>query len=224
MSKKALVLSSGGLDSTVCLADTIERVGRDNVIALNMFYNQKHSKEISCCRSVCEHMGVTLITKDLSSAFTGSRCSLVCSDENVPECSYDEQMKKGFVTTEVPFRNGLFLSFACAIARSQFGMDEEIEIVLGNHLNDYENNAYPDCSLEFIQYMNGALQSGTRGKVCIVSPFCRKTKADIVKRGIELNVPFEKTWSCYLGGEHPCGKCGTCLERIEAFRANGINE
>lgn len=153
--------------------------------------------------------------------FSGSSSSLLTGD--IPNGSYEEQMKgrkEEPVSTYVPFRNGLFLSIASCVAMSR-GCEA---VVCGIHKDDAAGNAYPDCSIEFYNKMNKAVQEGTNGAVKLIAPFVDKTKADIVAEGLRLDVPYEMTWSCYKGGEKPCGKCGTCIDRIEAFRRNGAED
>ena len=221
---KALVLLSGGLDSTVCLAKAIEKYGDGNVCALSITYGQKHSKEVEAARNVAKHYGVELTELDLSLIFRFSDCSLLTSsDKEIPKESYEEQLKKtdgSPVSTYVPFRNGLFLSSAAAIALSK---DCGV-IYYGAHSDDAAGNAYPDCSEKFNNAMNTAIYEGSGQQLKIEAPFVSLNKADVVKEGIRLNAPLELTWSCYEGGDSPCGKCGTCIDRAKAFEANGIKD
>lgn len=221
---KALVLLSGGLDSTTCLAMVIDKYGKENVIALSLYYGQKHSKELECAKKISKHYGVKHIKFDVSKIFESSNCSLLASSTNqIPEKSYDEQLKETNgqpVTTYVPFRNGLFLSIAASIAIS----NECEYIFYAAHRDDAAGNAYPDCSEQFNNAMTEAIKLGSGDKITVCDPFIDKTKADIVKLGTELKVPYELTWSCYNGGEKPCGKCGTCIDRAKAFEINGIKD
>ena len=124
------------------------------------------------------------------------------------------------MSTYVPFRNGLFLSSAAAIALSKgCGV-----IYYGAHSDDAAGNAYPDCSEVFNNAMNKAIYEGSGKQLRIEAPFVSMTKADVVKKGMELKVPYELTWSCYEGGDKPCGKCGTCLDRKAAFEKNGLTD
>lgn len=227
MSKRAVVLSSGGLDSTVCVAEAVEKYGKENVSTVSVIYGQKHIKELFCAKDIADYYNVKHYELDLSSIFKYSDNPLLMNSNKVVEKgSYSEQQKNakdGIVSTYVPFRNGTMLSAVSSFAMSIYP-DDEIEVYLGNHADDAAGNAYPDCSLQFIEFMAGAIYIGTGTRVSLKSPFVQMTKADIVKRGLELNVPFEKTWSCYEGGLVPCGKCGTCIDRAEAFKANGIED
>ena len=225
MKMKALVLSSGGVDSTTALALAISRFGKENVIALSVSYGQKHDKEIEASKNVAAYYGVEQIFLDLSKIFEFSNCSLLKqSTEEIPEESYVEQIKetKGEkpVSTYVPFRNGLFLSSAASIALSR---DCSV-IYYGAHADDSAGFAYPDCSPEFNQAMGDAIYEGSGHQLRIEAPFIGMNKAGVVKMGLELGVPYELTWSCYEGNEKPCGKCGTCIDRAAAFAANGVED
>ena len=219
---KILVLSSGGVDSTTCLAMAVAEVGAENVLALSVYYGQKHDKEIQAAKKVAEYYGVQRMELDLSVIFAGSNCSLLKqSTEEIPLRSYAQQIEETHgehpVSTYVPFRNGLFLSSAASIALSH-GCSK---IMYGAHADDAAGAAYPDCSLDFVNAMNQAIYLGSGNQLTIEAPFVSLTKADVVKKGLELGVPYELTWSCYEGGEKPCGKCGTCIDRQKAFEKNG---
>ncbi len=165
---------------------------------------------------------MTLRTLDLSLIFADSDCSLLSgSSADIPQETYAEQLAKTDgkpVSTYVPFRNGLFLSSAASIALS----NNCSVIYYGAHSDDSAGNAYPDCSSEFNNAMGRAIYLGSGNQLSIEAPFVEMTKAEVVKKGLELGVPYELTWSCYEGGDRPCGLCGTCRDRVAAFRANGI--
>ena len=221
---KALVLFSGGVDSSTCLAMAVKKYGSENVTALSIFYGQKHDREISAADAVAEFYGVEHIKLDLSLIFDFSDCSLLSrSEEEIPHESYAEQLEKtdgAPVSTYVPFRNGLFISAAASVAISKgCGI-----IFYAAHADDAAGNAYPDCSDSFNKAMNEAVWLGSGNQVKIEAPFVGMTKAQVVKTGLELGVPYELTWSCYEGGEKPCGVCGTCRDRIAAFEANGVHD
>ena len=221
---KALVLFSGGLDSTTCLALAIEKYGAQNVIALSITYGQKHDKEALSAKAVAEHYGVELLTLDLARIFEGSDCSLLKgSKDEIPKGDYAQQLESTDgkpVSTYVPFRNGLFLSCAASVALS-FGCNE---IYYGAHSDDAAGNAYPDCSSEFNDSINRAIFIGSGDQLTVCAPFIGLSKAEVVKRGLELGVPYELTWSCYSGTDKPCGVCGTCRDRIAAFEKNGVTD
>lgn len=221
---KALVLFSGGVDSTTCLGMAIEKYGVEKVCALSVSYGQKHTKEIEASDKIAAYYGVEHIYLDLAKIFEYSDCSLLShSDAEIPEESYASQLEKTYgkpVSTYVPFRNGLFLSSAASIAISK-GCDV---IYYGAHSDDAAGNAYPDCSDAFNNAMSDAIYIGSGEQLRIEAPFVKWTKADVVKKGLELKVPYEYTWSCYEGGDKPCGKCGTCIDRAKAFEANGVKD
>ena len=222
---KALVLSSGGVDSTTALALAGSRYGKDNVIALSVSYGQKHDKEIQAAKAGSAFYGVEQLFLDLSKIFQYSNCSLLQqSTEEIPEESYAMQIEKTEgekpVSTYVPFRNGLFLSSAASIALSK-----DCSVILyGAHADDSAGFAYPDCSPMFNDAMNQAIFEGSGHQLKVEAPFVNMTKAEVVKMGLELNAPYELTWSCYEGKDVPCGKCGTCIDRAAAFAANGVSD
>lgn len=221
---KKVVLLSGGVDSSTCLALALKDSRPEDVLALNMYYGQRHEKEMLSAQKIAAFYGVELMEMDLSIIFSKSDCSLLKGSNNaIPEGSYAEQQKQEHgkpVSTYVPFRNGLMLSAAASVAVS-IGADF---IFYGAHADDAAGNAYPDCSPEFTRSINDAIYLGTAGKVSVIAPFVHSTKADIVKEGLKLGVPYELTWSCYKGGDRPCGKCGTCIDRKKAFSANGVTD
>ncbi|MBR4626504.1 MAG: 7-cyano-7-deazaguanine synthase QueC [Ruminococcus sp.] len=221
---KALVLFSGGVDSTTCLGIAVDKYGADEVLALSVYYGQKHSKELEAAQKIADHYGVKLRTLDLALIFADSDCSLLKgSAADIPKESYAEQLSQtngAPVSTYVPFRNGLFLSSAASIALSN-GCEV---IYYGAHSDDAAGNAYPDCSQDFNDAINRAIYIGSGSALRVEAPFIGLTKAQVVAKGLSLNVPYELTWSCYEGGDTPCGVCGTCRDRIAAFRANGIDD
>ncbi|MBE6852626.1 MAG: 7-cyano-7-deazaguanine synthase QueC [Ruminococcus sp.] len=221
---RALVLFSGGIDSTTCLAMAVEKYGNENVTALSVTYGQKHSKEICSAKKIADYYKVELITLDLARIFSFSSCSLLeGSSEEIPLESYAEQLEKTGgtpVSTYVPFRNGLFLSSAASIALSR----NCSVIYYGAHSDDAAGSAYPDCSTEFNDAINRAIYVGSGEQLRVEAPFVELNKADIIKKGLSLNVPYELTWSCYVGSDKPCGKCGTCIDRQKAFEQNGVKD
>lgn len=225
--KKALVLSSGGVDSTTCVGIAVNEVGSENVSTVSVFYGQKHNKELECAEKVAEFYNVKHYVLDLSNVLQYSNCSLMKnSTEEIPMMSYADQIKKngeGKVSTYVPFRNGLMLSAVAALAQSIYP-DDDVDIYLGAHADDAAGRAYADCSEEFTSAMNTAIVIGTYGKVRVVAPLVNLNKAGVVKLGLSIDVPYNLTYSCYSGGDKPCGHCGTCIDRAKAFEANGISD
>lgn len=221
---KALVLFSGGVDSTTCLGLAVEKYGAAEVLALSVFYGQIHKKELTAARQIGAYYGVPVKQLDLAQIFADSNCSLLSgSSDEIPKESYASQLAHTDgkpVSTYVPFRNGLFLASAASIALSN-GCEV---IYYGAHSDDAAGNAYPDCSAAFHESMNQAVYIGSGRQLRIEAPFVQMNKAQIVQKGLSLGVPYELTWSCYEGGETPCGVCGTCRDRAAAFAANGITD
>lgn len=230
--KKVLVLLSGGIDSTSLLYAAVRRAGAENVVALNMYYGQKHAIEIECARWQAEHLHVEYIEKDISTVFEGladSSALLKGSSKEIAHESYAEQLKHtDVVSAYVPYRNGMFLSIAAAIAYAK-GCDT---VAYGAHADDAvrRNNgegaaAYPDCTGEFIDAQSRAIEEGTAGKVTVWAPLWNMTKAQVVAYGLGNGATqevYEHTHSCYEGVKGGCGKCGTCIDRKAALEANGL--
>lgn len=220
---KVLVLASGGMDSTVLLYKAVKEVGAENVYALNMFYGQRHAKELECFAWQVNHLGImnhrSLDVKQIYDSDVN--CTLFACNGEVPHGTYAEQKPEGgVVSTYVPFRNGLFLAIAASIAE-QYGYDE---IWYGAHQDDVAGDAYPDCSVSFIRSMNAAIFNGTAANIELVAPWMNFDKTNIALYAQSIGVTQEEmahTWSCYEGGETPCGKCATCLDRQKALSIAG---
>ena len=202
----------------------VKKYGSENVFALSISYGQRHEKELSAARAIANYYGVEQRVLNLEAIFADSSCSLLAhSDKEIPKESYAEQISEsdsGIVSTYVPFRNGLFLSSAASMALSL----ECSVLYYGAHHDDWAGNAYPDCSKKFVDAMNNAIVEGTGGELHMEAPFVEWSKADIVAHGLELGVPYELTWSCYEGGDEPCGTCATCIDRQRAFELNGVRD
>lgn len=227
--KKALVLNSGGVDSTTCVSLAVAELGAENVTTVSVYYGQKHKKELECAEKVAEYYGINHKVIDLSSTgiLNDSNCPLLAhSTEEIKHESYADQIAhngEGMVATYVPFRNGLLLASVAALAMSLYP-DNNVDIYLGAHADDAAGQAYADCSEQFTSVMNQAISIGTYDKVHLVAPFVNENKAGVVRKGLELGTPYELTWSCYEGGDKPCGTCGTCIDRAAAFAANGVKD
>lgn len=211
---KSVVLLSGGLDSTTLLYQSTS--DSDRVVGVGFDYGQRHSRELSAAAMLAHGIGVRFITVDLRSVgeqLIGS--ALSDRSVEVPDGHYAEDTMKA---TIVPNRNAMMLNCAAAIAIS-YGADE---VRAGMHAGDHP--IYPDCRPEFVESLNATLEIGTESGVKVVAPFIHMTKGDIVRRGTELHVPYELTWSCYKGGADHCGRCGTCIERREAFIEAGVHD
>lgn len=209
---KAVVLLSGGVDSTVCLA--LVQKNSSKVLALTVDYGQRHwRQEVSAARKVIQfYPGVSHEIISFSSStknlFKGS--SLIDPELSIPQVSYSEI--PGVSSVYVPFRNGVLVTLAAAVAYSR-GYDE---VYFGAHAGDQP--AYPDAASDFIEAIGRAVFLGTGCRVTLRAPLIPMTKVEIVRLGLTLGAPLELTWSCYLGGNEPCGVCPTCRERLAAFK------
>jgi len=221
MHKKAVVLLSGGLDSSTALA--IAHQQGFELHALSFDYGQRHQREVDAAAAVARHYGVQYqktITIDLR-AFGGSALT---ADFDVPHSRSLEKMSQEIPITYVPARNTIFLSFALAYAE----VTDANDIFLGINAIDY--SGYPDCRPEYLEayerMANLATKATTQdGRVFhIHAPLLRMNKAEIIHKGIELGVPYELTWSCYEGGELACGTCDSCLLRLNGFAKPGLQD
>jgi len=202
------------MDSTVLLYQLLQ--AGDEVKALSINYGQRHSRELEAARALCTELGVEHRVADLSGLsdlLAGS--ALTSSDIEVPEGHYAEDNMKA---TVVPNRNMILLSVAAGWAISS----KYDRIAYAAHSGDHA--IYPDCRNEFAEALDGAIRLADWHEVSLYRPFVDMTKADIVSLGAKLGVPFEKTWSCYKGQDLHCGRCGTCVERREAFYLAGVED
>jgi len=211
---KTVVLLSGGMDSVTALHWA--RSEHEVVGAVSFDYGAKHNhREIPLAAWHCAQSGVKHDIIDLDFVNRLFASDLLKSGGDVPEGHYaDETMKK----TVVPFRNGIMLAIACGLAESR----EAEALVIAAHSGDHA--IYPDCREPFMQGMATAMREGTYAKIELLRPFIHIDKAGIAKLGASLGVDYGKTWSCYKGGDLHCGKCGTCVERIEAFTLAGLDD
>ena len=202
---KALLIYSGGLDSTTLLYEYKDSIA----LAVTFDYGSKHNaREIAYARENCKRLGVKHLVMPLGFIGQYFKSDLLLSGGDIPEGSYaDENMK----STVVPFRNGIMLAIAAGLAES-YGLDT---VMMANHGGDHA--IYPDCRPEFVEGMDKAIQAGTYEGIRLVSPYCDITKRDIALRGKAIGLDYSLTYSCYKGGEKHYGKCGTCIERKEAL-------
>lgn len=220
---KIVVVYSGGLDSTVLLTKCKQEY--DEVLALNFTYGSKHNaKERKAARVICKKIVVSLYFYNLPTECREShllrqeeflKSDLLKSGGEIPEGHYEEESMK---QTVVPCRNGIMLLLAAGFAESR-GIGN---VAIANHAGDHV--VYKDCTPEFIHSCDTTIQIATGYKVVLNAPFTLMRKHDIVRLGAELRAPMELTWSCYKGEEKHCGLCGTCQERIEAFKLAGIED
>ena len=210
--KDSVLIYSGGVDSTTMLYEFRDRIA----VALSFHYGSNHNdKELAFARLHCERLGIKHIVISLDFIGKMFHSSLLEGADQIPEGNYDDENMR---STVVPFRNGIMLSVAAGLAESE-GLRY---VMMANHAGDHA--IYPDCRPGFVKAMSEAIQNGTYEGIEIDAPYTGLTKADIARRGKNLGINYEETWSCYKGGEHHCGKCGTCQERKEAFREAGIDD
>lgn len=209
MEKKGVVLLSGGMDSVTLLHTAVALYGNDVVVAVSFDYGQRHKKELEYARNTADRLGVKHHVFVVGDLFTQmhSQCSLVSSTP-VPEGHYAEESMKA---TVVPNRNMFMLSIAAAFAMA----NGYPKVWFGAHAGDH--TIYPDCRPEFVDALSKAVELADWNKVTIHAPFVNLSKSEIVAIGDNLQIDWGTTWSCYNGGEEPCGKCGTCVEREEAL-------
>lgn len=204
--QNTLLICSGGLDS-VTLAYRLAHHGQlKAILAFN--YNQRHKKELKFAAQCAEDLQVPFTLIDLSFLADTLENTALTGNVAVPDGHYAEQSMK---TTEVPNRNVIFLTIGFAAAIKAKASAVAIAVHGGDHF------IYPDCRPDFLAAFNKMEQLALEGRVQLLAPYAEKKKEDIVADGAKYEVPFEKTWSCYKGGEVHCGKCGTCVERQEAF-------
>jgi len=221
MAETAVVLLSGGMDSATALAMTIKE--GHHVIGLTFDYGQRHRKEVDAAKRVAKHFRVAdhrIVTMDLS-AIGGS--ALTDRAIPVPEQRRIEEIGHGIPITYVPARNTILLAYALGLAEATGSKS----IVIAANQLDF--SGYPDCRPEYYEAFREVARLGTKrgveGDVIeIRTPLIRMSKADIVRKGEELGVPWELTWSCYLGGARACGVCDSCQLRLKGFREAGVKD
>ena len=211
---KAVVLFSGGLDSTVLTYHLLHENAELKLLSID--YGQRHQKELSASTQIAVSLGLphTILKLPMLAELLGGS-ALTDTSISLPEGHYAEESMKA---TVVPNRNMILLSLAAGHAISlQFNT-----VAYAAHAGDH--TIYPDCRPEFAEAMEKALGLADWEDLRLYRPFVDKTKADLVKLGAELGTPLEMTWSCYAGMDKHCGKCGTCVERKEAFELVGLSD
>lgn len=217
--KKAVVLFSGGLDSTTCLYWALSR--GYTCETLTVTYGQRHAREIKSAQKIAEKLGIKTHFLDIKLPWlTG--CSLTNPAQELPNVPVEQIAAGGIPSTYVPGRNLLFLSLAGSLADS---IDADA-IIAGPNAVDF--SGYPDCTPAFYTAAAQALNHGTKKGVTqgleVLAPLMYLTKADIVRLAADLKVPFELTWSCYAGGDKPCGTCDSCKLRARGFLEAGVKD
>lgn len=200
------------MDSITMLYEYKERIA----LGISFDYGSNHNaREIPFAAMHCERLGIKHIVINMGFMHQYFKSSLLEGAEAIPEGNYDEENMK---STVVPFRNGIMLSIAAGVAESN-GLKY---VMMANHGGDH--TIYPDCRPEFVSAMSEATRLGTYPGIEVLAPYTGITKSDIARHGKALGIDYAETWSCYKGGEHHCGKCGTCRERIEALADAGIED
>jgi 7-cyano-7-deazaguanine synthase len=216
----AVALLSGGLDSATVLALAI----RDGFapIALTFRYGQRHAREVAAARAVARHFKVKEhVVQHLDLRRIAK--SALTTEESVPLDRSLKEISRGIPATYVPSRNIIMLSIASSLAESRGARD----VFIAAHAVDY--SGYPDCRPEFFEAFEESLRRGTKtgvegAPIRIRPPLLKMGKAEIVRLGAELGVPFGKTWSCYLGGKSACGRCDSCVFRLKGFAEAGLQD
>ena len=210
MAKDAVIITSGGMDSTTLLYEYKDEIA----LAITFDYGStQNGRERVCAVTHCQRLGIKHIIIPLEFMHRYFKSALLETADDIPEGNYDDENMK---STVVPFRNGIMLAIACGIAESN-GLKR---VMIANH--DGDHAIYPDCRPGFIQAMSQAMQNGTYEGIKIFAPYTGISKADIARHGKRLGIDYSETYSCYKGREKHCGKCGTCRERREALREAGI--
>lgn len=210
--KDSIIVVSGGMDSITMLYEYKDRIAQ----AVSFHYGSNHNdKELAFAKMHCERLGIPHLIIPLSFIGQYFESSLLQGADAIPEGNYDDENMK---STVVPFRNGIMLAIAAGLAETHHLQ----YVMLANHGGDHA--IYPDCRPDFVDSMSDAIAAGTYENIRIFAPYTNITKADIARHGKLLGIDYSETWSCYKGGEHHCGKCGTCTERIEALRLAGIED
>lgn len=206
----AVISLSGGLDSSTLLYEYADQIA----LAVSFDYGSKHNRrELECARHLCQKLGIEHLIIPLKFIGQYYSSNLLEGQGHIPMGDYDEE---NMAATVVPFRNGIMLSVLAGLAESR-GLDT---ILIANHFGDH--HIYPDCRSSFIEPMTLAIKEGTSNCVSLHAPYTNLTKADIVRRGLEFEVPYADTYSCYCGTELHCGDCATCRERKQAFEEIGV--
>lgn len=212
MGKNSLIILSGGMDSVTLLYDKKDEIA----LAITFDYGSNHNKrEAEYAKYHCGQLGIEHIVIPLDFIHEHFKSSLLLGAEAIPEGHYEAENMK---STVVPFRNGIMLAIACGLAESR-GLSK---VLIANHHGDHA--IYPDCRANFIGHMNAAMERGTYNHISIDAPYTGISKTDIARIGKRLGIDYSKTYSCYKGGDKHCGKCGTCVERMEAMRDAGIDD
>ncbi|WP_298966947.1 7-cyano-7-deazaguanine synthase QueC [uncultured Roseibium sp.] len=210
---KTTLVCSGGLDSVLLAHVLADQGGLSRLVSFD--YGQRHTRELDFAAACAKRLGVPHHVIDLRSVGVTLTGSALTDDLDVPDGYYEEESMK---VTVVPNRNAIMLSVAYGIAAAQ-GDDAVATAVHGG-----DHFIYPDCRPAFTDAFDTMQRAALDGyaDVALHVPFVHRSKAEIVAEGARVDVPFDQTWSCYKGGALHCGRCGTCVERREAFDLAGV--
>ncbi len=215
--KKAIILFSGGLDSTTCLYWALKQGYTCETLTVS--YGQRHEREVRAAAEIAKRLGVKQHEITLHMPWLAAS-SLVDAQQTIPNQSLADITSGQVPSTYVPGRNLMFLSIAASLA----DVVQADAIVAGPNAIDF--SGYPDCTPAFFQSAAQAINLGTvrgvRNGIEVLAPLMNLSKTEIVKLGSQLGVPFELTWSCYKGGEKPCGCCDSCKLRARGFAQAGV--
>jgi len=213
---KSIVVLSGGMDSTTVLHRVVKELEKDSEVhAINIGYGQKHKKEIKMAKIQADGLNVPIVFLDIPQIKDILGGSALTDNIDVPYGHYTEESMK---LTVVPNRNMILLSLAIGYAVS-IGASR---VYYGAHSGDHA--IYPDCRAIFVRTMTEVAKVANHMPVYIIAPYLNQDKGDIVIDGLRLGVDYKKTWTCYEGKVEPCGKCGCCVERAEAFEKAGAKD
>jgi len=222
MKEKAVILLSGGLDSTTLLHYLKKRLACHSIYALTFNYGQKHfARELACARWQINHLAVRehlVIDISFFAKFIGKSSSLTSRFNPVPDYAAIKPAELSQPPTYVPNRNMILISLACAHAEA---LGAGLVFYAAQQQDFY---GYWDCTDKFIVAMNRVLKLNRRKPVALRAPFTGHKKGKVLKIGLGLGVDYAHTWSCYRGQTKACGKCPSCVERLSAFKANKISD
>lgn len=214
----AVVLFSGGLDSTTALTEQVRKYGASQVLALSITYGSLHQEsESAAAYRICEFLGVKRKVISLPASIYDEGKSALLGQSSMPNEEYHDPEKESPSATIVPFRNAILIAIATAVANSIGAL----HVYIAAHGNDAVGFAYPDCTPQFLGPMSEAVYYGTLRQVKLMYPYILMTKAGVVGVAAAVRAPLNMTWSCYRGGAVHCGQCPTCLERRKAFHDAG---
>ncbi|MDX1588362.1 MAG: 7-cyano-7-deazaguanine synthase QueC [Oleiphilaceae bacterium] len=213
MSNPLVVIYSGGMDSYTLLHQAL--AGQRPVHALSFHYGQRHARELNCAREVCRSLKVPHQVADIRSITALLQGSALTGDKAVPEGHYQQASMQD---TVVPNRNMVLLSLAIAHGVS-IGADT---VWYGAHGGDHA--IYPDCRPAFVQAMDAVSRVANYQPVAVEAPYLHLDKGEILARGLAMGLDYRNTWTCYNGRDLACGRCGACVERLQAFAAQGLTD